>query len=109
MGTLILHDGQKFNGTAFNLHEVQGEVVFNTGMTGYEETLTDPSYAGQILVFTYPLLGNYGVSRQENWESGRIHVKGVICANLMQDISHYQSQMSFPDWLKQQHILMALS
>ena len=104
MGTLILHDGQKFNGVAFNLHEVQGEVVFNTGMTGYEETLTDPSYAGQILVFTYPLLGNYGVSRRENWESGRIHVKGVICANLMQDTSHHQSRMSFPDWLKQQHI-----
>ncbi len=67
---LILSDGTRFSGVApKDQAEITGEVVFNTGMTGYIESLTDPSYSGQILVFTYPLIGNYGVLRETAWES----------------------------------------
>ncbi len=77
-----------------------GEVVFNTGMTGYEETLTDPSYAGQILTFTYPILGNYGVSSGARWESKRIHAAGVICETLYDEPHHYSAQTTFLKWLQ---------
>src|SRR5579863_3508509 len=81
----------KFVGQVFNLNgqSISGEVVFNTGMTGYEETITDPSYAGQILVFTYPIIGNYGVSNGDSWESKKIHVKAVICENIFTKPTHY--------------------
>ncbi len=72
-----------------------GEVVFTTGMTGYVESLTDPSYSGQILVFTYPLIGNYGISGKETWESEKIHAVGVIVS---------EASESFANWLKQQNV-----
>jgi len=80
-----------------------GEVVFNTGMTGYVETLTDPSYAEQILVFTYPLIGNYGV-HLDKWESPKVHAKAVIVENMVDDWSHPGSNQSFDEWLKQQNV-----
>jgi carbamoyl-phosphate synthase small subunit len=76
-----------------------GEVVFNTGMVGYVESLTDPSYAGQILVFTYPLIGNYGVSNPTTWESNKIHVKGVIMSELAPFYSNHSAEKSLKDWL----------
>ena len=81
-----------------------GEVVFNTGMVGYVEALTDPSYSGQILVFTYPLIGNYGVSDAPTWESKKIHVKGVVVSELSPFYSNHTAVMSLADWLKQQNI-----
>lgn len=104
--TLILDNGSHFNAIAHNLaHEpVRGEVVFNTGMTGYEETLTDPSYAGQILVFTYPLLGNYGVGTKQNWESIKIQVKAVICSNLICETAHHDCEHSLLACLHKQGI-----
>src|SRR3990167_4277481 len=70
---LVLQDGSILQGKSFGaLQSVPGEVVFTTGMVGYPEAITDPSYAGQILVFTYPLIGNYGVPSKEHWESERI-------------------------------------
>jgi carbamoyl-phosphate synthase small subunit len=81
-----------------------GEVVFNTGMTGYEETLTDPSYAGQILTFTYPILGNYGVSAGNRWESSKIHAKGVICETVFDKPKHYSTEQTFLTWLEQNQV-----
>ena len=104
--TLILSNNQKFTGKIYNYtgEEIHGEVVFNTGMTGYEETLTDPSYAGQILVFTYPLLGNYGVCQAKDWESSLIHAKAVICSSLIENKKHHAAQQSLLTWLTQQRI-----
>src|SRR5580692_9991006 len=81
---LILKTGEIFYGQAPTGQKgiALGEVVFNTGMVGYVESLTDPSYSGQILVFTYPLIGNYGVSAPSTWESQKIHVRGVIMSEL---------------------------
>ncbi len=103
---LILETGETFDGQASpELQEMHfGEVVFNTGMTGYVESLTDPSYAGQILVFTYPLIGNYGVSDIQDWESKKIHVKGVIMAELAPFYSSHSAHHSLQQWLDQQHI-----
>lgn len=81
-----------------------GEVVFTTGMTGYIETLTDPSYAGQIVVFTYPLIGNYGVPPKELWESEKIWAEGVVIADLCHNPSHYQSEQTLLAWLKEQGV-----
>ncbi|HEU4905787.1 MAG TPA: carbamoyl-phosphate synthase domain-containing protein, partial [Solirubrobacterales bacterium] len=76
-GYLLLEDGSRFDGAICGHDgEVLGEVVFNTAMTGYQESVTDPSYAGQIIVFTYPLIGNYGVSA-EAMESEAVHARGV--------------------------------
>ncbi len=103
---LTLSNNKSFSGQAFNFtgDEIFGEVVFNTGMTGYEETITDPSYAGQILVFTYPLLGNYGVGAASDWESEHIHVKAVICSSLVDITDDSKQNLSFVNWLKQQNI-----
>lgn len=73
-----------------------GEVVFNTGMTGYVESLTDPSYSGQILTFTYPLIGNYGIMPREIWESSKIHAAGVVTSEVYGN--------AFTNWLNEQHI-----
>lgn len=81
-----------------------GEIVFTTGMTGYPETLTDPSYAGQIVVFTYPIIGNYGIPSKDKWESGKIYAAGVVVSDLCTNPSHYQSESSLADWLKSQDI-----
>jgi len=87
-------------------HPVRGEVVFNSAMTGYVEALTDPSYCGQILVFTYPLIGNYGVppprprgSLERPYESGRIQVQGVVVQNYVEAYSHHAASRSLHDWL----------
>ncbi|MBI4239564.1 glutamine-hydrolyzing carbamoyl-phosphate synthase small subunit [Candidatus Uhrbacteria bacterium] len=82
----------------------QGEVVFTTGMTGYVETLTDPSYTGQIIVFTYPLVGNYGVPDPRYWESKKIHAAGAVFSHISTIWSHAQGQHSLEEWLKKQHV-----
>src|SRR5579862_2791040 len=94
---LVLADGTVYEGSGFGANqEMAGEVVFTTGMVGYPESLTDPSYRGQILVFTYPLIGNYGVPErvEENgipahFESGRIQVSGVVVTRYCAEPSHY--------------------
>lgn len=103
---LILESGETFDGqSSSQLHDMHfGEVVFNTGMTGYVESLTDPSYSGQILVFTYPLIGNYGVSSSTDWESKKIHVKGIVVSELASFYSSHSAQFSLQQWLDQQHI-----
>lgn len=103
---LTLADGKVFDGFVHGKLRASepGEVVFNTGMTGYVESLTDPSYAGQILVFTYPLIGNYGAQVKEVWESDKIHVAGVIVSELSEHWSHYDSDMSMLAWLEEQDV-----
>jgi carbamoyl-phosphate synthase small subunit len=109
---LVLEDGSEFTGISFGSHRsVSGEVVFNTAMTGYPESLTDPSYKGQILVLTYPLVGNYGVpdeSIQENlfrhFESDRLHISGLIVSDYSVEYSHWNAKRSLGDWLKQHDI-----
>ncbi len=97
-GYLILKDGTVFEGKIQGCQkETQGEVVFTTGMTGYPETLTDPSYYGQILTFTYPLIGNYGILK-EALESDKIHLSGVVVSEICEQPSHYNCQFSIHDW-----------
>ncbi|MCG8335712.1 MAG: glutamine-hydrolyzing carbamoyl-phosphate synthase small subunit [Proteobacteria bacterium] len=104
---LVLEDGTVYSGKHFGYEtSTAGEVVFNTGMVGYPETLTDPSYKGQILVFTYPLVGNYGVpddSRIDNllnyFESEKIHVQGVVITSLTRDYSHWNAIRSLEQWM----------
>ncbi|MBI2338654.1 glutamine-hydrolyzing carbamoyl-phosphate synthase small subunit [Candidatus Daviesbacteria bacterium] len=104
-GKLVLSDGTVFLGQSFGADNVSsGEVVFNTGMVGYPESLTDPSYFGQILVLTYPLQGNYGVPKKVFWESGKIQVKGLIVQNYIDHPSHFESQKTLGDWLKAEGI-----
>lgn len=102
---LYLNDGQIFEGQApeWQTDRYIGEVVFNTGMTGYVESLTDPSYANQILTFTYPMIGNYGVQPGDS-ESGKIQVSGVIVSDLALQGSHSQSVSSLLEWLRSQNI-----
>jgi carbamoyl-phosphate synthase small subunit len=101
---LILSDGMVFCGHSFGaLREAQGEVVFNTGMAGYVETPTDPSYRGQILVMTYPLQGNYGVP-EGPFESSQIQVQALIVHRHSRLPSHHRSQRSLGAWLKSQAI-----
>lgn len=103
---IILKSGEVFYGNA-PAHQSGcffGEVVFTTGMVGYVEALTDPSYAGQILVFTYPLIGNYGVSDSSTWESKKIHVKGIIVSELSPFHSNHGAQSSLANWLAEQNI-----
>lgn len=102
---LILEDKTVFEGKQFGSNKsVSGEVVFATGMVGYDLSLTDPSYAGQILTFTYPLIGNWGVPQKENLESEKIHVSGLVISDLTQKPSHWQSQQTLDDWLKEEDI-----
>lgn len=103
---LILETGEVFCGQSPENQggEHFGEVVFNTGMTGYVESLTDPSYSGQILVFTYPLIGNYGVSAPETWESKQIHVKGVVMSEMAPNYSSHSGEKSLLDWFREQNI-----
>ena len=98
---LILKDGEIFEGQSFGYEQAKsGELVFSTGMVGYPESLTDPSYEGQILVFTYPIIGSYGVPDKKYWESSRIHVSGLIVSQYIDTPSHFQSQMNLGEWLK---------
>ena len=110
---LILDDGSQFCGWSFGYDaDTAGEVVFNTAMTGYPESLTDPSYAGQILVTTYPLIGNYGVPDTglgDNglplfMESDRIHPKALIVADYSETYSHWNAKESLASWLKSEKI-----
>ena len=103
---LILESGEIFPGFSpdWQKESYFGEVVFSTGMTGYVESLTDPSYAGQILTFTYPLIGNYGVQNSSGWESEKIQASGVVAGSVSSFPSHWDSECSFLDWLKQQKI-----
>ena len=104
-GYLILEDGTTFAGTSFGYEgAIAGEVVFSTGMVGYPETLTDASFASQILTLTYPLIGNYGVPEAKLWESDRIQVAGLIVSNYIDTPSHEQSTMTLGTWLQQQKI-----
>lgn len=110
--TLILEDGSRFEGKSFGYEcSTAGEVVFNTAMTGYPESLTDPSYEGQILVTTYPLLGNYGVPPRrdkdqvsEYYESDGIHCRAIIAQDYSFDHSHWQADRSLAQWLKEEKI-----
>ncbi len=102
---LQLADGTNFRGQSPKGQQpATGEVVFNTGMVGYVETLTDPSYAGQIVVFTYPLIGNYGVPSPETWESTKIHATGVVVSGLYDGSLPAHAKQSFATWLDEQHI-----
>lgn len=107
---LVLADGMVFEGKSFGYEKsVAGEVVFNTAMTGYPESLTDPSYAGQILVSTYPLIGNYGVPKDDKdenglpkfYESDRIHITALVISDYSWEYSHWNAKQSLSDWLKE--------
>jgi len=109
---LILEDGTELSGKSFGSERSSaGEVVFNTAMTGYPESLTDPSYKGQILVLTYPLIGNYGFPKSERsegmfryYESDRIHISGLIVSDYSFRYSHWNAEGSLADWLKKSNI-----
>lgn len=97
---LILEDGTEFEGRMFGYdHESMGESVFNTSMSGYQEVLTDPSYRGQIVAMTYPMIGNYGVN-SEDVESDRIHVAGFVVKEYSKTYSNYRATGSLGDYLK---------
>ena len=111
--TLVLSDGTRFHGTSFGYEApVAGEVVFNTAMTGYPESLTDPSYAGQLMTLTYPLVGNYGVpgfSVEDNglatfMESDRIYARAIIVSDYSEEYSHWNAKESLAEWLKREHV-----
>ena len=111
--TLILDDGTCFSGQSFGYEKpVAGEVVFNTAMTGYPESLTDPSYAGQLMTLTYPLVGNYGVlpfTIEGNglatfMESEKIHAEAIIVSDYSENYSHWNAVESLADWLKREQI-----
>ena len=102
---LALEDGTVFTGRAFGATgTTEGEVVFNTSMTGYQEILTDPSYAGQIVTMTYPLIGNYGINR-EDVESRRPQVAGFIVKELAPAYSNYRADMSLDEYLKRNNLV----
>lgn len=102
---LILEDGTIFEGKAFGyLNESVGEVVFNTSMTGYGEVLTDPSYYGQIVTMTYPLIGNYGINL-EDVESRGVHVKGFIVREKSDNPNNFRCEMDIDTYLKQNKVI----
>jgi carbamoyl-phosphate synthase small subunit len=112
---LLLADGEIFEGHSIGhsrFSPTVGEVVFNTGMVGYTEAMTDPSYAGQILCFTYPLIGNYGVPDYiedeygiiRNFESEKIRVTGIIAEEVSEEPSHFESKKSLAQWLDQEGV-----
>ena len=111
--TLILDDGSRFHGKSFGYEKpVAGEVVFNTAVTGYPESLTDPSYAGQLMTLTYPLVGNYGVppfTFADNglptfMESEKIHAEAIIVSDYSERYSHWNAVESLADWLKREQV-----
>lgn len=111
---LVLEDGSSFDGTGFGYPvDVSGEIVFNTGMVGYTETLTDPSYRGQILCFTYPSIGNYGVPNFDDkdefglpryFESDKIQIKGLVVNNLSNVSSHWTCTRTLDQWLFEERV-----
>lgn len=111
--TLILANGRRMDGWSFGYDgPCDGEVVFSTAMVGYPESLTDPSYSGQLLCVTYPLIGNYGIPSEQidqwglctRFESEKIHVRGLVIAQYSEEFSHYDAVKSLGDWLKEQKI-----
>lgn len=110
--TLILDDGSQFAGYSFGSEKpVAGEVVFNTAMTGYVESLTDPSYRGQIMAMTYPLVGNYGVPSDKSedgisrfMESDKIHMEGIVVSDYSFCHSHWNAVESLAEWLKREQV-----
>lgn len=110
---LVLEDGTTYEGKSFgSLKSCAGEVVFNTAMIGYPESLTDPSYEGQILVSTYPLLGNYGVPPKtqtdglcDYMESQRIHCEAIVCQDYSWKYSHWLAKESLSEWLQEEDIV----
>ena len=111
--TLVLEDGTQFHGRSFGYEQpVAGEVVFNTAMMGYPESLTDPSYAGQLMTLTYPLVGNYGVppftmsgnGLPAYMESGRIYASAVIISDYSGQYSHWNASESLSSWLKREKV-----
>ena len=110
-GKLILEDGQVFNGFLFGKDtNIEGEIVFNTSMVGYPESLTDPSYKNQILVLTYPSIGNYGVPPQQvssvtnlldYFESDKIQISGLIISDYCDNHSHWNSNKTLSDWMNE--------
>lgn len=112
--TLILDDGSRFDGYSFgHRSSIAGEVVFNTAMTGYTEALTDPSYRGQLLAMTFPLVGNYGVPSNEKdehgieryWESNRIHPLAVIVSQYSETYSHWNAVESLEAWMQREQVV----
>ena len=109
---LILEDGSSFRGKSFGFEgSVAGEVVFNTAMTGYPESLTDPSYKGQILVLTYPIVGNYGVPKEDTendlykfFESDRLHISALVISDYSSEYSHWNAERSLGTWLSDNRI-----
>jgi carbamoyl-phosphate synthase small subunit len=109
---LVLENGKEFSGKSFGFpHSVAGEVVFNTAMTGYPESLTDPSYKGQILVSTFPLIGNYGVPKMESqngllqyFESDKIHIAGLVISDYSFEYSHWNAEQSLGKWLTSNNV-----
>src|SRR5690554_301483 len=109
---LILENGLVFHGRSFGAQQASsGEVVFNTAMVGYPESLTDPSYEGQILTLTYPIIGNYGVPAYSEtdgisdfFESCRIHAYGLILQDYSDEYSHWNAVKSLGDWLKEEGV-----
>jgi len=111
--TLVLSDGTEFHGKSFGFEKaVAGEVVFNTAMMGYPESLTDPSYAGQLMTLTFPLVGNYGVppftfnadGLPDNMESDRIYASAIIVADYSEAYSHWNAVESLASWLKREEV-----
>jgi carbamoyl-phosphate synthase small subunit len=104
-GYLLLEDGTVYTGELIgNVDKAMGEVVFNTSMVGYEQIITDPSYAGQIIVMTYPLIGNYGVN-PDNAESDRTWLRGLVVRELCSKSSHYEQKMSMEEYVLQNDLL----
>ena len=111
---LVLEDGTKVSGIGFGAdREVDGEVVFQTGMVGYQESMTDPSYHGQLLVLTYPLVGNYGIPGNETDEFNlpkffesinKIWVAGLIVDEICEKPSHWRSEKTLSEWMKEYNI-----
>lgn len=93
-----VYDGKSFGSEKRG--DIFGEVVFNTSMVGYVESLTDPSYAGQILVCTYPMIGNYGVPKREDWESKKIQIAGLVVSEYCDNPVHKDSKETLAEWLK---------
>ena len=111
-GYLVLEDGTEYRGLSFGFpRSSAGEVVFNTGMVGYPESLTDPSYFGHILVFTFPLIGNYGVPEDtvldnlsKRFESDKVNVSGLIVSDYSENYSHWNAAKSLSQWLNEHQV-----
>ncbi len=105
MNKLVLKNGLSFTGKSFGAESPSaGEVVFSTGMMGYPESLTDPSYKGQILILTYPLVGNYGIPDKKFWEADKIMISGLIVSTYINTPYHFQSRKTLGQWLKEEGI-----